>query len=459
MGSGLRITTEGRRHLGAVVGSPDYKIQYVDNLVDTWVAEIQKLSYIARFEPHLAYCAYVFGYQHKYTYFMRTIPDIDRILCRLDDAIDQFIYVLLNNYRFTHNERLLFSLPPRMGGLGIIIPSQLSEIYYNNSKAVTAPLVYHIVNQHSEIDEGDVANVQEVKDRIKVEKQEREKAKLEFVRRQLDPMKLRILDAASEKGASSWLNSLPLKAHNFYLNKQIFWDTIYLRYGIPIPRLPTNCVCSAKFNIEHALTCKKGGFISIRHNDLRDFTAEILDETHNDVSVEPLLIPLTGEKFKYKTANTEDHARLDAVARGVYIKGSRAFVDVRVFNPLAQVYSKMTLKAAHKSNEDAKKREYNERVQQVEHGSFTPLVFSCFGGLSVECTHFYNRISEKLAEKRNISSSKAKAWVRTKLNFSLLRTTNMCIRGSRTKLQEKEALKDINIQMALVDTRLDNVVE
>ena len=117
----------------------------------------------------------------------------------------------------------------------------------------------------------------------------------------------------------------------------------------------------------------------------------------------------------------------------------------------------MTLKAAHKSNEDAKKREYNERVQEVEHGSFTPLVFSCFGGLSVECTHFYNRIAEKLAEKRNISSSKAKAWIRTKLSFSLLRTTNLCIRGSRTKLQEKEALRDINIQMALVDTRLDKV--
>ena len=133
---------------------------------------------------------------------------------------------------------------------------------------------------------------------------------------------------------------------------------------------------------------------------------------------------------------------------------NRAFFDLRVFNPLAPFYGKMSLAAAHSSNENSKKREYNERVLQVEHGSFTPLVFSCLGGMSVECSNFYNRISDRLAEKRNIEPSRAKSWLRTKLNFCLLRTTNMCIRGSRTKLQEKEALKDTNIQMAMVDARI-----
>ena len=341
-----------------------------------------------------------------------------------------------------------------MGGLGIIIPSQLCATYYKNSKAMTAPLVNRIINQYTGISEEGEYNVQEVKDKIKAEKTEREKSKMEFVKSHINPQQLRILEATSEKGASSWLSTLPLKAHNFYLNKQTFWDTIYLRFGIPIPRLPTNCVCGLKFSIEHALTCKKGGFISIRHNDLRDFTAEILDEIHNDVSIEPLLIPLTGENFKYKSAKTEVHARLDLAARGVFIKGNRAFFDLRVFNPLAPFYGKMSLAAAHSSNENSKKREYNERVLQVEHGSFTPLVFSCLGGMSVECSNFYNRISDRLAEKRNIEPSRAKSWLRTKLNFCLLRTTNMCIRGSRTKLQEKEALKDTNIQMAMVDARI-----
>ena len=215
------------------------------------------------------------------------------------------------------------------------------------------------------------------------------------------------------------------------------------------------CVCDAKFDVEHALTCKRGGFVTIRHNEVRDFTAELLGETCNDVAIEPMLTPLTGETFTYKTANTDDHARLDVSARGVWVKGSRAFFDVRVFNPLAQSYNSQTLKAAHKTNENQKKREYGERILNVEHGSFTPLVFSCLGGMSVECSHFYNRIADRISEKRDINTSKGRAWVRTKLSFCLLRSTHLCIRGSRTKRQfTHESLAQTDIQSALIDARI-----
>ena len=129
-----------------------------------------------------------------------------------------------------------------------------------------------------------------------------------------------------------------------------------------------------------------------------------------------------------------------------------------MFNPLAQCYSDSTIKAAHKTNENSKKREYNQRILQVEHGSFTPLVFSSFGGMSVECGNFYNRVAEKIAEKRDIASSVAKSWIRTKISFSLLRTTHLCIRGTRRKLYEVEKLRDTNLQMATVDSRIGGMV-
>ena len=276
------------------------------------------------------------------------------------------------------------------------------------------------------------------------------------VKRELDPVRLKLYEAITEKGASNWLNAMPLKDHDFYLNKQTFWDTINLRYGIPLPRLPMKCVCDSGFSVEHALTCKRGGFINIRHNDIRDFTAELLSETCNDVAVEPLLTPLTGESFKFKTAIKDDHARLDVSARGVWMKGSKAYFDIRVFNPLAKSYTNQTLKAAHKANESQKKREYGERVLNVEHGTFTPLVFSCLGGMSVECSQFFNRVADKISEKRDISISKGRAWVRTKLSFCLLRSTHLCIRGSRTKRQYMhETVADTNIRAALVDTKID----
>ena len=176
------------------------------------------------------------------------------------------------------------------------------------------------------------------------------------------------------------------------------------------------------------------------------------------MTVEPLLTPLTGETLKYKTSNTEDHARLDVSARGVWIRGNKAYFDVKVFNPLARSYSNQTLKAAHKSNENAKKRLYMERVINVEHGTFTPLVFTCLGGMSVECAHFFNRVSDKLSEKRNITTSQGRTWVRRKLSFCLLRATNLCIRGSRTRKQYlSEQLAQTDIPKSLTESQLEVV--
>ena len=50
---------------------------------------------------------------------------------------------------------------------------------------------------------------------------------------------------------------------------------------------------------------------SLRHNEIRDLTANLLTEVCSNVCVEPELQPLSGESLKNRTANTEDHARLD----------------------------------------------------------------------------------------------------------------------------------------------------
>ena len=450
-GTGLQITTEGQRHLGAVVGSKQYKDEYVTKKIDGWIDELKMLGKVARIDPHIAYCAYVFGLQHRYTYLFRTIPDIEEDVKRLDAAVDEhLVKYLVNNYKVSELERTWFSLPARLGGLGINIPSQIAGIYYQNSRKMTK-------SQHSDF-MAEAENNISAKAQIQAEKKQREEAKMNNVKQQLNPLKLRCFEAITEKGASNWLNALPLKEHDFYLAKQIFWDTIHTRYGIPLSRLPSKCVCDEVYSVEHALNCKKGGFINIRHNEVRDFTAELLSEVCNDVAVEPLLTPLTGEKFKLKTANIDDHARLDVSARGVWVKGSKAYFDIRVFNPLAQSYMTHSMKAAHRMNENGKKREYGERILNVEHGSFTPLVFSCFGGMSTECCHFYDRISDKISEKRGMVGSKGRSWVRTKLSFCLLRTTNLCIRGSRTRQQYvHEPVADTDIKVVVIDAKLDEL--
>jgi len=46
-GCGMNVTMEGRRHLGAAIGSRSFVTQYMQEKVDYWVSSVQKLSKIA----------------------------------------------------------------------------------------------------------------------------------------------------------------------------------------------------------------------------------------------------------------------------------------------------------------------------------------------------------------------------------------------------------------------------
>ena len=102
----------------------------------------------------------------------------------------------------------------------------------------------------------------------------------------------------------------------FFLEKEIFWDAIHIRYNIPLECLPTLCVCGNSFNLEHALSCPKGGLVITRNNELRNLTTEIIDEVCKNVVIESLLTPLTGEELP-KSSNMSNQARADVLAIGL----------------------------------------------------------------------------------------------------------------------------------------------
>ena len=74
---------------------------------------------------------------------------------------------------------------------------------------------------------------------------------------------------------------------------------------------PLLIVCGASFTVQHALSCPRGGFPSIHHNEIRDLTATLLTEVCNNVHVEPDLQEITDEVMTRKTAITTEGARLD----------------------------------------------------------------------------------------------------------------------------------------------------
>ena len=130
--------------------------------------------------------------------------------------------------------------------------------------------------------------------------------------------------------------------------------------------------------------------------DLRDLTAKMLSKVCKDIEIEPKLTPWMGEELDSRTANTTNEARLDIRARGVWERGQQAFLHLRVFDPNTCRYLKKLLQLCHIKSKQEKKRAYNERVLQIEHGTFIPLLFLIYGRMGRECCTFYSRLSDLL---------------------------------------------------------------
>ena len=267
----------------------------------------------------------------------------------------------------------------------------------------------------------------------------------------------KVLELASEKGASSWLTALPIKKHGFALTKQAFRDALCIRYGWTPDRLPSHCYCGATFTTTHAFSCHRGAFPTIRHNRIRDLTAELLTEVCTGVEVEPHLQPLSGETFENRTTNIEDNARLDVKAMGFWGSSRHgAYFDVRVFNPHAPSYSNQTAQASYRKNEKEKRRQYERRVIEVEHASFTPLVLSATGGMGPSATIFYKKLAFMISERRLSTYSDTMKMIRCKLAFSLINSIELCLRGARSSTYRpaRTNLADTPIDMIVIEGHL-----
>ena len=142
------------------------------------------------------------------------------------------------------------------------------------------------------------------------------------------------------------------------------------------------------------MICHMGGFPTIRHKEIRDITASLLTEVCNNVA--------TGH--------------------------------VRVFYPNASSNRSTNATSVYRRHEQAKKREYGQRIREVERGVFTPLVLSTNGGMGREASTFYKRLADLLSQRRQQTYSTVMGWLRCQISFASLRASIMCIRGSRSSL-------------------------
>jgi hypothetical protein len=447
-GTGVKITTEGRKYLGSPIGTKEFVKSFVAEMVSDWEKELVDLTQISKKEPQVCYAAYIFGLSKRWLYIMRTTSEIAELFEPLESCIsEQFLPTLFKQFN-ADTLRKVIALPAKLGGLSIFDPTKIAADEYKYSTSATGPLVRLILEQKLTFESVDI------RQEIQAEKSSIAKAKVDKSKKQQDELTTdtllcKVIKHQSEKGASSWLTTLPVENLGFVMNAQEFQDALCLRYNLPISNMPSFCACGKANSVDHALCCMKGGYTVMRHNNVRDTEAALLQEVCKDVTIEPPLIP---------SKELGDRSSLDVGARGLWSGLEKTLFDVRIFHPGAKSYENRSLESIYKAHENEKKGKYLNHVLNQEKCSFTPLIFSTHGGNGPEAARFHKRLATLLSKKRNILYSEAISYVRRRIRFSILRTTLIALRGYRGKDSKPVELKDEDLNLIMFPSRYEHLV-
>jgi hypothetical protein len=237
------------------------------------------------------------------------------------------------------------------------------------------------------------------------------------------------------KSTGAWITAMPDTLNGTDLSSEEFRDGLRLRYGLRPTNLPTTCDgCTKSFSVEHALSCKVGGLVTLRHNVMAGEWHRLCAQALMPAAVtdEPLIH--SGRELQVR-ANGEGldampENRGDVAAHGFWKRGATTIFDVRITDTDAPSYRSRDPVKVLAAHEKEKKDKYLEDCL-TRRRHFTPLVFSVDGLRGVEATAAGNRLALMLSAKWNRSYSEVCGYVRSRLAISLARTTSLCLRGAR----------------------------
>ncbi len=223
----VNITSQGRPYLGAALGSEEFSDLFVKKKAMEWQDELTLLAKVATSQPHATFAAFIHGFVHKFTYLSRTTPNKDHLLQPLEDIIrSQLIPAWTGRAPPNDVERELFGLPARLGGLGIVNPASRSSKESQASISISAPLS-HLIESQQPVYPWETLEAQMLaKKTVHKQRLEDSKSSAANTKSALSDSLKHTVDLAQEKGASTWLTSLPLGEFGFSLHKGAFRDAL-----------------------------------------------------------------------------------------------------------------------------------------------------------------------------------------------------------------------------------------
>ena len=494
-----KVVTE-QRLLGGHLGDMTGKRRYVCEKVEKWVSLINKLANVAEHNPQAAYTALVRSVQCEWQYVQRTVNGCGPWFAPVEQALtERFLPSLLKIPKVTTEQRQLYALPVKFGGLGLPDPTSTADATFATSRAATEHLGEAIRGRHKLCLPDHQSTLRKAREAYKSTKTKEHEAELAGVLAKLPEEQKQAVERAVKHKTGAWLTAMPTARNGNQLSADEWRDGIAFRYGLEPTGLQPRCDgCGERFDADHALKCRKGGLIIKRHNDVCLELQQLAEMNWPDTVLAPVIRP-------GNSSLPSDHPERDGlvgdlmVRGGVHTSQTDVILDVQVIylNTSSRARRNQTRQrgrprgtnrqattdnseqqrvetAEQRGGEDIVEVEgveqgggadidadgneqqtarvsdravaalrTQERVKELKHKTaceatrrdFIPFIVSTDGCIGEQAQAFLRRLSMRLANKWQRPYSQVYGFVRARMSISILRASSQCLRGPRVRVQ------------------------
>ena len=119
--------------MGSPIGTKEFVSDFVQDTINDLSKQLEKLSLIARTQPHDAYSSFIHGFFNNFVFLFRTTPDVSAHVQCLEQIIHHKLIPALTGISAINDSfRDLLSLSACMGGMGIAFPSYEAKRQYHD---------------------------------------------------------------------------------------------------------------------------------------------------------------------------------------------------------------------------------------------------------------------------------------------------------------------------------------
>jgi hypothetical protein len=442
-GHEFTITT-GNRYLGGFIGEREAQDIWIREKVANWAVAVEELASVAVNYPQTAYTALQRSLQQEWQFVQRVAKDVGEAFTDVEKAISQsFLPAVFGDVFDDDDPRLrLAGLPVKHAGMALPDPIKSAKTNYEASTLVNVHLLAALKGNEVFRSVDHKTASREVKSELKTRKKAKDDSELNSIVSKL-PCDLRraILRA---KATGQWISAMPSTVNGTVLSAQEYRDAFLLRYGRSPGDLQPHCDgCGQKNSIRHALECKKGGNVILRHNEIRDELADLASKAiiptavRNEPSIHASFpaVKMSATDQDQPAVSRNFHKnrgeiRGDLSIRGLWNRGTDCIIDVRITDTDAKSNLSKDPAKVLEAHEKEKKKKYLEACLE-QRRTFTPFVVSTDGLIGKEAKTLLKKLSTLLAEKWGKSYAEVCGYVNARMSIAIVRATHICLRGSR----------------------------